>query len=82
MIEDEEILKTINKFIDHENGQPVQMNSLFIDSKLDSLGYLIALMNICGEYGIEEDKEEKTNLETLKISDLVAQCKLASTATE
>jgi acyl carrier protein len=79
--EEEEILKTINKFIDHENGQPLQMNSLFVDSNLDSLGYLIALMNISGEYGIEESEEENIDLENLKVSDLVNRCKLANTST-
>lgn len=79
--QEEEILKTINKFIDHENGQPVQMGSLFIESNLDSLGYLIALMNISGEYGIEENEEENIDLENLKVSDLVNKCKLASTDT-
>ena len=75
------ILKFINQTIDHENGQPVNIKSMFIDSQLDSLGALIALMTIGTEYNIENEYVENVDVENLKIYDLVTLCKSSTTST-
>ena len=70
----ESILLFINKSIKTENGVPVTETSMFIDSQMDSLGTLIALMNIGTEYDIDEDVIESLNLELLSVKMLISKC--------
>jgi hypothetical protein len=70
----ESILLFINKSIKTENGVPVTETSMFIDSEMDSLGTLIALMNIGTEYDIDEAVIESLNLELLSVKMLISKC--------
>jgi acyl carrier protein len=75
MSEDDDILLFINKSIKTENGVPVTENSMFIDADMDSLGTLIALMNIGTQYDIEESELEDIDLSLLSVKDLINKCK-------
>jgi hypothetical protein len=68
------ILLFINKSIKTENGVPVTELSMFTDSQMDSLGTLIALMNIGTEYDIDEDVIESLDLELLSVKMLISKC--------
>ena len=79
----EEILSRINKVILEENGLPVQMGNLFIQSELDSLGTLITLLNIAGEFDIDNDEMEKKmdSIPALTVNELIDLCKSSITST-
>lgn len=83
----EQILEKLNELIDEEKGQPVGMNDMFLDSKLDSLGATLTLIALDAEYncleGVEEG-EELDGVENLTVRELVKKCVLSSknTSTE
>lgn len=78
---DLEILSNINKIIISENGLPVTMAGKFIDAELDSLGTMITLLTISGEYGIGDTAVEELDIPNLKVIDLVNLCKSSTTST-
>ncbi len=77
----DDILKNINKIILSENGLPVQMGNLFIQSELDSLGTMIALLTIASEYNIDGSYLDNLDIPNLKVTDLVNLCKSSITST-
>lgn len=74
-VQETEILAFINKSISTENGQSVTAESTFLDAQLDSLGTLIAMMNIGSNYNIEEEEIQAIDYSTLTIKDLIELCK-------
>jgi len=78
---DQEILSSINKIIISENGLPVQMSNLFIQSDLDSLGVLIVILDIAGEYNISGEVLDELDFSTLTVINLVNLCKSSITNT-
>lgn len=83
----QEILDRLNEIILEEKGSPVTMNSLFIDSELDSLGTLLTIITLeaefpfFGHYPEEEDALDDLDIPHLTIRDLITKCVLSITTT-
>lgn len=76
-----EILANINNNIVSENGVPVLMDSMFMDSELDSLGVTMVLLTLSVDYNIPDDITETLDEKELTIKDLVQTCKSSITNT-
>jgi len=81
-----EILEKINEIIVDEKGQKVNINDLFVDSQLDSLGITITLVMIDAEFpifkGVTTGKEfDSLDIPNLTMRDLITKCRLSITNT-
>lgn len=83
----QQILDKLNEIIVEEKGSPIKMDSLFIDSELDSLGTMITLVTLEAEYPFFKDLPEgvdeiaSLDIPNLTIRDLIRKCKLSITNT-
>jgi len=75
----QEILANINKIIISENGLPINMGNHFVQSELDSLGTMIALLTITDEFNINSEELDDIVIKDLKVIDLVDLCKSSIT---
>lgn len=78
----QKILNRINEIIQDEKGHPVNIDQLFKESDLDSLGITLTLVTIDAEFPIFKDIPEGQEFEYLDTSnltmrDLVNKCKLS-----
>jgi acyl carrier protein len=85
----QEILDRLNEIIVDEKGVRVDMNSMWTDAELDSLGTVITIAILESEYPIFKDIPDADALSTidfpnLTIRDLVNKCRLSiiNTSTE
>jgi acyl carrier protein len=85
----QEILDRLNEIIVDEKGVRVDMNSMWTDAELDSLGTVITIAVLESEYPIFKDIPDADALSTidfpnLTIRDLVNKCRLSiiNTSTE
>jgi len=81
MTEEEEILANINTQVASENGMPLLMDDMFMDSELDSLGVSMVLLMLSAEYDIDEKLVETLDQFKLSVKDLVNTCKSSRTST-
>jgi len=75
----QQVLDKINEIILDEKGVEVTIQQNFMDSNLDSLGVVVALITLDNEFGILEgipEGQEFEGIETLTVRDLVYKCKL------
>ena len=83
----QDILDKLNELIVEEKGTAVTINSLFIDSELDSLGIMLTLVSLESDYPFMDgfpadvDPVEQLDLATLTVRELVRKCKLSITGT-
>jgi acyl carrier protein len=77
----QEILDRLNEIIVEEKGVRVNMGSLFIDSELDSLGTVITIATLEGDYPelfsdipIGQDALSTIDFQTLTVRELVRKC--------
>jgi acyl carrier protein len=83
----QEILDRLNEIIIEEKGVRVTMDSKFSDAELDSLGTVITIATLEGDYPIfkdvpiDADALSTMNFETLTIRELVRQCILSKQST-
>ena len=70
----QEILSIINNIIKSENGLPVRVGNLFIQSELDSLGTMIVLVSIAAEFNISAKELDDMNIEHLTVENLLTLC--------
>lgn len=78
----QEILNRINEIIQEEKGHPVNIDQLFKESDLDSLGITITLVTLDAEFPIFKNVPEGQEFESLDIPnltmrDLVNKCRLS-----
>ncbi len=86
----QQILDRLNEIIIEEKGLRVTMNSMWTDAKLDSLGTVLTIAILEGDYPlfydepVDADALANMNFETLTIRDLVNKCRLSiiNTSTE
>jgi hypothetical protein len=77
------ILDRLNELIVVENGDAVTMNSMFMDSNLDSLGTMLAIVDLDTDYPILDDIPdgmgifEYLDIPNLAVRSLVSKCKMA-----
>lgn len=83
----QDILDKLNEFIVDEKGTAVTIDSMFVDSNLDSLGTMLTLLELDAEYSFlvdvpnDVDVVEHLSIQTLTVRELVNICKLSSTST-
>jgi len=70
----EETLANINSCIVYENGLPVLMDGMFMDSELDSLGVVIVLLTIANDYDIDTAEFDDIDVDALSVKMLVSIC--------
>jgi acyl carrier protein len=77
----QEILDRLNEIIIEEKGVRVTMDSLFRDSQLDSLGTVITIATLEGDYPsmfadipLDQEALSTLNFETLTVRELVRKC--------
>lgn len=78
----DKVLKRINEIVIEEKGVPVDKNSLFTDTQLDSLGTMIVLATIDAEFKPFKEGFEKwfssVDINTLTIRDVINKCILSN----
>jgi len=83
----QEILDYLNAAIVDEKGNSITMDSMFMDSNLDSLGMMITLVTLDAKYPIfkdipnEMDEIAYLDIPNLTVRELVRKCKLSITNT-
>lgn len=87
MKQKQSILDHLNKIIIEEKGKPVTINSMFIDSELDSLGTILTIAFLEADFPIfkdfpsEEDALLSLDIPNLTIRELIKKCILSITNT-
>lgn len=82
-----QILARLNEIIVEEKGVKVDMDSMWTDTQLDSLGTVITIAMLESDYPIfkdipnDADALSTINFQTLTIRELVRQCVLSITST-
>ena len=80
------ILDQLNELIEEEHGKPVTINSMFMDSELDSLGVMLVILGLETDYPIfkdlpddAEDAIKWLDPANLTVRDLVQKCRSSIT---